>query len=130
MATLRQRVSSESTLPKVRCSDKSNLPVNVNSGCSCAFIGLQAENLSLPTLPDCDGLGKFVMRFFDEQAMQDYIQILHGLIKRLNEKSKNYANVNHWDNLRLGENLKEVEKAETRSVSVEKCSNFACWKRS
>ena len=87
-----------------------------------AFTGFKAKSLSLPTLPDCDGLGKFVMRFFDEQAMRAYIQILHGLIERLSDKSMICDNVNLLDNLRNFENMSD-KKAETRSVSVEKCSN-------
>ena len=64
------------------------------------------------------------MRFFDEQAMQAYIQILHDLIERLSEKSMICGKLNPLDNLRNCKNTRENEKVETTSVSGETCSNL------
>ena len=55
---------------------------------------------------------------FGEEAMRSYVQTLHGLIEGLNEKSKNCENIKPQDNLRIHENMKKVEKYETR-----KCTN-------
>ena len=56
------------------------------------------------------------MRFFDEEAMRGYLQILHGLIERLSEQSKNKSSKNTLDELGISENM-EVKTGETRKDS-------------
>ena len=87
---------------------------------SQAFLPNQSENR---LQPNCEGFENFAMSFFDKQAMQDYIQILHGLIKRLSENSKKFENVNLEDDLRICRNIGKVGKYETKSVNSGKGLN-------
>ena len=57
------------------------------------------------------------MRFFDEEAMRGYLQILHGLIERLSKQSKNHKNENLHDKLGIRRNMEKVKKEE-----IMKCS--------
>ena len=124
MATPRQTSSSDLALQKAISSVKSNHQIDSESQ---AFLPNQLENR---LQPNCDGLDKFAMQFFDEKAMRAYLQLLHGLIERLTEKSKNSYNTSSCEDfsvtldkhLRICERNRRVGKAETRSRSVEKCS--------
>ena len=78
MATLRQSSTSESDLSEVRYAEKSNLPVNGSSGCTGAFIGPETQNLSLP-----------ILRYFDNEALMAYVELMHNLVERLGEKVAN-----------------------------------------
>ena len=78
MATLRQSSTPESALSKARYAEKSNLPVNGSSGCTGAFIGPETQNLSLP-----------ILRYFDNEALMAYVELMHNLVERLGEKVAN-----------------------------------------
>ena len=126
MATLRQRSTSDLALQKATGPVKSNHQIDSESQ---AFLPNQLENR---LQPNCDGLDKFAMQFFDEKAMRAYLQLLHGLIERLTEKSKNSDNTSSCEDfsvtldkhLRICERNRRVGKAETRSRSVVKCSKL------
>ena len=134
MATPRIKSKSESGFLKAGYAEKSNLSVNGKSNTqsyaeSNAFPQNQSENWPQP---NCDGLDKFAMQFFDEKAMRAYLQLLHGLIERLTEKSKNSNNTSSFEDfsvtldkhLRICERNRRVGKAETKSRSVVKCSKL------
>ena len=89
MATLRQRSTSDLALQKATGPVKSNHQIDSESQ---AFLPNQSENR---LQPNCEGLDKFAMQYFDEEATRGYLQMLHGLIERLTEKSKNSVNRHH-----------------------------------
>ena len=118
MATPRQRSSYGLALQKANSSVKSNVQIDSESQ---VFLPNQSENR---LQPNCEGLDKFAMQYFDEEAMRAYLQMLHGLIERLTEKSKNSVNpsscedfsVSLDENLRIREKNGRVGKAESMSV--------------
>ena len=69
---------------KARFAEKSHLPVNGKSGCSSTFISLQARNLRLP-----------ILRNFDKEALMDYDELLHNLVKHLNKKYTSCSDLSH-----------------------------------
>ena len=127
MATQRQRSSYGLALQKANSSVKSNVQIDSESQ---VFLPNQSENR---LQPNCEGLDKFAMQYFDEEAMRAYLQMLHGLIERLTEKSKNSVNpsscedfsVRLDENLRICEKNRKAGKAESRSVRFGKFSNSA-----
>ena len=92
MATLRQRSTSDLALQKATGPVKSNHQIDSENQ---VFLPNQSENR---LQPNCDGLDKFAMQFFDEEAMRAYLHMLHGLIRRLTEKSKNCDNTSSCEN--------------------------------
>ena len=54
------------------------------------------------------------MCYFNEEAIQDFVQILLGLMEHFDEKSKNREIVYPWDNTRTLEYMREFEKRETK----------------
>ena len=78
MATLGQRSKSGSALYKAGWSEQSNQPVNGRSERSGAFIGPEAQSLSWPLL-----------RYFDDEALKAYVELLQNLSERLRIKAAN-----------------------------------------
>ena len=122
MATLGQRAKSESALYKARYAEKSNLPVNGKLN-----LQINSERNALPQNQsgnwlqlNCDGLTNFAMRFFDEEAMRAYVQILHDLIERLSGKQKICEDTNFEDNLRIRKEKKYVPRMQNGERKTKK----------